>query len=196
MGRKPTITRNLLLDIAEDIVRSDGAKGLTIEALARSAGVSKGGVQYSFASKDDLVRALIERWINQFDEMLKEDEPTTAVTFVHRYIQAMRASPEAMDAKMAGLMIANMGSSGNLREVREWYHAMFERLGAGTPDERAARVAFLAVEGLFLLRIVGVDDDDTLMTLLDDVESTLTRLTGRSPPQSPTSLADDRVELI
>ena len=56
--------------------------------------------------------------------------------------------------------------------------------------------AFLAVEGLFLLRIVGVDDDDTLMTLLDDVESTLTRLTGRSPPQSPTSLADDRVELV
>ena len=98
MGRKPTITRNLLLDIAEDIVRSDGAKGLTIEALARSAGVSKGGVQYSFASKDDLVRALIDRWTNQFDEMLKEDEPTTPVAFVHRYIQAMRASQEAMNA--------------------------------------------------------------------------------------------------
>ena len=39
-----------------------------------------------------------------------------------------------------------------------------------------ARVAFLAVEGLFLLRVVGVDDDDTWMTLLDDVESTLARL--------------------
>lgn len=176
MGRKPTITRNLLLDIAEDIVRSDGAKGLTIEALARSAGVSKGGVQYSFASKDDLVRALIDRWTNQFDEMLKEDEPTTAVAFVHRYIQAMRASQEAMNAKMAGLMIAYMRNPENLREIREWYHAMFERLGAGTPDKQAARVAFLAVEGLFLLRIVGVDDDDTWMTLLDDVESTLARL--------------------
>lgn len=178
MGRKPTITRDHLLDVAEDIVRSDGAKGLTIEALARSAGISKGGVQYSFASKDDLVGALIERWTNQFDEMLKEDEPTTAVAFVHNYIRAMRASQEATNAKMAGLMIAYMRNPENLREIREWYHAMLERLGSGTPDQQAARVAFLAVEGLFLLRIVGIEDNDTWMTLLDDVEATLTRLAG------------------
>lgn len=178
MGRKPTITRDHLLDVAEDIVRSDGAKGLTIEALARSAGISKGGVQYSFASKDDLVGALIERWTNQFDEMLKEDEPTTAVAFVHRYIRAMRASQEATNAKMAGLMIAYMRNPENLREARDWYHAIFERLGAGTPDQQAARAAFLAVEGLFLLRIVGIEDNDTWMTLLDDVEATLTRLAG------------------
>lgn len=176
MGRKPTITRNHLLDIAEGIVRSDGAKALTIEALARSAGISKGGVQYSFASKDDLVRALIDRWTNQFDEMLKEDEPATAVAFVHRYIQAMRASQEAMNAKMAGLMIAYFRNPENLLEIREWYRGMFERLGTGTPETQAARVAFLAVEGLFLMRIVGIDDNGTWMTLLDDVESALTRL--------------------
>lgn len=178
MGRKPTITRDHLLDIAEDIVRSDGAKALTIDALARSAGISKGGVQYSFASKDDLVRALIERWTNQFDEMLKEDEPTTAVAFVQRYIQAMRASQEAMNAKMAGLMIAYIRNPENLREIREWYRAMFERLGERTQDAQAARVAFLAVEGLFLMRIVGIDDHGAWMALLDDVESTLKRLTG------------------
>lgn len=178
MGRKPTITRDHLLDIAEDIVRSDGAKALTIDALARSAGISKGGVQYSFASKDDLVRALIERWTNQFDEMLKDDEPTTAVAFVHRYIQAMRASQEAMNAKMAGLMIAYIRNPENLREIREWYCAMFERLGARTQDAQAARVAFLAVEGLFLMRIVGIDDHGAWMALLDDVECTLKRLTG------------------
>lgn len=178
MGRKPTITRDHLLDIAEDIVRSDGAKALTIDALARSAGISKGGVQYSFASKDDLVRALIERWTNQFDEMLKEDEPTTAVAFVQRYIQAMRASQEAMNAKMAGLMIAYIRNPENLREIREWYRAMFERLGARTQDAQAARVVFLAVEGLFLMRIVGIDDHGAWMALLDDVESTLKRLTG------------------
>ena len=178
MGRKPTITRDHLLDIAEDIVRSDGAKALTIDALARSAGISKGGVQYSFASKDDLVRALIERWTKQFDEMLKEDEPTTAVAFVQRYIQAMRASQEAMNAKMAGLMIAYIRNPENLREIREWYRAMFERLGARTQDAQASRVAFLSVEGLFLMRIVGIDFHGAWMALLDDVESTLKRLTG------------------
>ncbi|MBN9291384.1 MAG: helix-turn-helix transcriptional regulator, partial [Hyphomicrobium denitrificans] len=61
MGRKPTITREGLLEIAEGLVRGEGAAALTIDALARAAGISKGGVQYSFSSKDDLVRALVDR---------------------------------------------------------------------------------------------------------------------------------------
>lgn len=176
MGRKPTITRDRLLDVAEDIVRTDGAKALTIGALASAAGISKGGVQYSFASKDDLVRALIERWTHQFDALLETDASLDPPALVRLYIQAMRASQQAMNAKMAGLMIAYIEDPENLRETRRWYHAMFDRLGGDTPDAQAARVAFLAVEGLFLLRIIGIDEDGSWSTFVDDVEAVLARL--------------------
>ncbi|MFN4154996.1 MAG: TetR/AcrR family transcriptional regulator [Paracoccaceae bacterium] len=176
MGRKPTITRDSLLDVAEDIVRTEGAKALTIGALASAAGISKGGVQYSFASKDDLVRALIERWTRQFDALLESDESLDAPALVRQYIQAMRASQQAMNAKMAGLMIGYIEDPENLRETRRWYQAMFARLGAATPEAQAARVAFLAVEGLFLLRIVGIDEDGDWAGFVDDVEAVLTRL--------------------
>ncbi|MGE4372790.1 MAG: TetR/AcrR family transcriptional regulator [Xanthobacter sp.] len=176
MGRKPTITRESLLEIAEGIVRSEGAAGLTIDALAKAAGISKGGVQYSFSSKDDLVRALIERWTHQFDELLGEMDDVPPADLVRKYIKVMRSSQAAMNAKMAGLMIAYIQNPENVPETREWYRSMFKRLGEGTSDAKAARVALLAVEGLFMLRISGIDESGEWSAYFDDVESVFERL--------------------
>lgn len=176
MGRKPTITREGLLEIAERIVRNEGAAGLTIDALAKAAGISKGGVQYSFSSKDDLVRALIERWTRQFDELLGEMDGVPPVDLIRKYIKVMRSSQAAMNAKMAGLMMAYIQNPQNVVETRQWYRSMFERLGGGENDAQAARVALLAIEGLFLLRIAGIDEDGEWSTFLDDVENVFERL--------------------
>ena len=179
MGRRPTITREGLLEIAEGIVRSEGATGLTIDALARAAGISKGGVQYSFSTKDDLVRGLIERWTHQFDALLGEIDGVPPADLVRRYIAVMRTSQAAMNAKMAGLMIAYIQNPQNVLETRQWYRSMFERLGGGASDAQAARVALLAVEGLFLLRITGIDEGGEWGAFLDDVERVFERLLER-----------------
>lgn len=178
MGRTPTISRDRLLDLAEEIVRNGGGAALTIGALAQAAGVSKGGVQYSFASKDALVRGLIDRWTGQFDALLGDPRSEDPVAFVHRYIAATRASQQAMNAKMAALLVSYLEDPANLRETRDWYHGIFARLSGTTPDAQAARVAFLAVEGLFLMRINGIDEDGSWAGLLDEVEAILRRLTG------------------
>ncbi|QDY71390.1 TetR/AcrR family transcriptional regulator [Qingshengfaniella alkalisoli] len=177
MGRKPTITRNRLLDVAEEIVRTGGGAALTIGALAQAAGISKGGVQYSFASKDDLVRGLIDRWTSQFDAMLEGEAGDDPVAFVRRYIAAAKASQQAMNAKMAGLLVSHLEDPANRRETRDWYRGVFDLLGGSSPDAQATRVAFLAVEGLFLLRMNGIDEDGVWTDFLDDVEVVLARLT-------------------
>ena len=51
--------RTRILDAAETIVRARGVPGLTLEAAAREAGVSKGGLLYHFASKEALLAALL-----------------------------------------------------------------------------------------------------------------------------------------
>lgn len=182
MGRKPTITRDRLLDLAEELVRSGGGSALTIGALAQAAGVSKGGVQYSFATKDELVRGLIDRWTSQFDALLQDGSADDPVRFVRRYISATRASQQAMNAKMAGLLVSYLEDPANLRDTRDWYRGIFCRLAGTTPEARAARVAFLAVEGLFLMRINGIDEDGAWTGFLDDVEFVLARLTGEPFP--------------
>lgn len=53
--------RTRILDAAEAIVRARGVSGLTLEAAAREAGVSKGGLLYHFASKEALLAAMLAR---------------------------------------------------------------------------------------------------------------------------------------
>ena len=57
-----------ILDAAEAIVHSRGVSGLTLEAAARDAGVSKGGLLYHFASKEALLDALLRRLASFFEQ--------------------------------------------------------------------------------------------------------------------------------
>jgi AcrR family transcriptional regulator len=56
-----TDVRTRILDAAEAMVRARGVSGLTLEAAAREAGVSKGGLLYHFASKEALLAAMLNR---------------------------------------------------------------------------------------------------------------------------------------
>jgi hypothetical protein len=89
----------------------------------------------------------------------------------------MRTAQKAMDAKIAGLMVSYLENPENLRETRDWYRGIFDRMAGASSNAQAARVAFLAVEGLFLLRINGIDEDGDWTSFLDDVDAVLTRLT-------------------
>ena len=50
-----------MLDAFEAILIDDGERAATMDATARAAGVSKGGLLYHFGSKDALEAGLIER---------------------------------------------------------------------------------------------------------------------------------------
>ena len=56
-GRSPQDTRRALLDAAADAVRARGIHA-SLDDIARFAGVSKGGLIYHFASKEELILEL------------------------------------------------------------------------------------------------------------------------------------------
>ena len=51
-------TRSLVLDAAIRTIDREGLQGFTVEAVAREAGVSKGGIFYHFESKQGLIHAM------------------------------------------------------------------------------------------------------------------------------------------
>lgn len=171
MGRKPTISRETLLDLAEAIVREQGAKALTIEALARAANVSKGGIQYSFASKEELVSALLERWLAGFDLADPRIAALSGPALIRRYLQDIRASAAMMNAKIAGMMLTYFNDPKNQAEAQDWYQNMLSRLTG--PQNRSARVAFLALDGLLMLQMSGQAEESETLALLDDIEASL-----------------------
>jgi AcrR family transcriptional regulator len=60
-------TRQEILAAANQLVLAEGVAHLTLEAVAKKAGVSKGGLLYHFPSKEDLIKGLIEQLNAQFD---------------------------------------------------------------------------------------------------------------------------------
>lgn len=173
MGRKAIITRDALLTLAEGVVNEHGPKALTIDALAKAAGISKGGVQYSFSSKDALISALLERWDRQFEELLADIDVVGPTEFVRSYIAAMRSPHGTFDSKSAGLMVSYMQNQQHRREAADRYRTTFGKMDG--PENRAARTAYLALEGLFLLRLLGIDEDDRWQASLDDIAKVLDR---------------------
>ena len=58
---RPPLARDKVLDAFEAILIGEGERAATMDATARAAGVSKGGLLYHFASKDALELAVVDR---------------------------------------------------------------------------------------------------------------------------------------
>lgn len=61
MARSKIDGRQRLVDAAERLIRAGGLGRLSVEAVIREAGLSKGAFFHHFGSKDDLLLAIIER---------------------------------------------------------------------------------------------------------------------------------------
>jgi AcrR family transcriptional regulator len=177
MGRRKLIDREALLDAAEEIVRTRGAAALTIDAVAKALGITKGGVQYSFGTKDALIEAMFERWGTsyalQFQEIAGADpDPLTAV---RAHVEATRRSDVPSNSKAASLMAGLLQAPEHLESTREWYRSRIAGLDTTTEEGRRARLAFLATEGAFALRFFGLlaMDEEEWASIFDDIASIL-----------------------
>jgi AcrR family transcriptional regulator len=143
-----------LLDAAVAVIRRDGAQGLTLDAVAAEAGVSKGGLLYHFRSKRDLLDAMVERWLAEFDT---EIASAGGDTFAGGYVRAtdMSGWAAADRATEFGFLAALVDRPG-MELVRERYAGWQARLVEGSDDPVQATVARLAADGLWLADLLGL----------------------------------------
>jgi len=158
MGRRQTIDRGDLLDAAERVVLREGANGLTMDAVAKEAGVSKGGVLYAFATKDALIDTMMRRVTSSYDAVVEQFLATAeAGPNVHflAHVVASSHEDEATHARAIALMASFVRSPNFQQETRAYYTSLFERLDLAGEAGRKARLALLATEGAFVLRGFG-----------------------------------------
>src|ERR1044072_3283329 len=140
-------TRDNLLDAATRVVQRDGAQALTLDAVAKEAEVSKGGLLYHFKSKNDLVQAMVERWMADFGREMEEADPD----FVRGYV---RASDRA--GNDLGMLAALVPAPSLLVAVRKQYGIWQDRVERESRDPVDATVARLAADGLWLAGLLGM----------------------------------------
>jgi AcrR family transcriptional regulator len=143
-------TKDRLLDAAGAVVRRDGPQALTLDAVAAQAGVSKGGLLYHYGTKRELIEALVERWLTEF----QRDIDAAGPGFVRGYVRA--SDPGGSVADELGLLAALVADPAVLRTVRERYAIWQDRVEREGSDPVDATVARLAADGLWLAELLGM----------------------------------------
>jgi AcrR family transcriptional regulator len=149
-------TRKRLLDAAAAVVRRDGARSLTLDAVAAEAGVSKGGLLYHFKAKRELLDAMLEGWVEEFAAEIAAAEEGKGLA--HGYVKAsdMSGWAAADRATEFGLLAAMVDEPAALERVRERYVAWQAQLAGEAADPVEATVARLAADGLWLNDLLGL----------------------------------------
>ena len=159
MGRRNTIDRGHVLEVAEQIVHEQGAGALTIDAVAKAAGITKGGVQSCFGTKEGLVEAMLARWMDRHDAEVasKAPEDPSFLDLLRLHIKMTGSDDVDSQRRVAGLLSVLLQSPAHLERVRGWY-ADRTQFGSKKNAGSDAELAFLATEGAFFLRYLGLVD--------------------------------------
>ncbi|QND52956.1 TetR/AcrR family transcriptional regulator [Phyllobacterium sp. 628] len=175
MGRKRTIDRDKVLDAAESVVAKVGAAALTIDAVAKAAGITKGGVQYCFGTKGALIDAMLDRWGQDYDEEVAQlsSDAHAPISPIRAHLEATRKGDDNSNAKAASLMASLIQTPEHLGSTREWYRTRMADFDLSTEEGRRARMAFIATEGVFMLRFFGFMEigNDEWHDMFDDIET-------------------------
>ncbi len=164
-----------ILDVARELLTTEGASELSMRNIAARAGLHLNNVQYYFPKRDDLVQALIldigERYQRAHDEMLQEtpDDPLERFQAIVRFnlLDTFNPQTRQLFIQLWALLTALDRNTGRL--LGRLYEINISQLSANLarihPHEseadirhRATLVAALT-EGLMIVR--GPSDSKT-----------------------------------
>src|SRR5690625_6107809 len=114
-----TDTKTLLLQSTSRIISEKGFGKLTLNAVCKEAGVSKGGLLYHFPNKEALIQGLNYYVLQNTRKYIHEEEKNSK-TFTEAYLRATIKSLDASneDLKIFPGLIASLSESGEL--LSEW----------------------------------------------------------------------------
>ena len=156
MGRRPRISRDALLDAAEAAVLDMGAARLTFDAVAARAGVSKGGLLYTFPTKEALLQGMVGRLCDQFEAAqaaLTSADSTPAEGLKAYVIATFTEAPDRR--KVAAALLAAVANDPRLlAPVHAHQQKALVELLENSPHFERAAVVWLATIGVWLLELL------------------------------------------
>lgn len=148
MARPPKARDKALMAYCE-LMRSDGERATTIDAVAARAEISKGGVLYHFPSKEALGEAALEefRAVCERDVITMAEAPEGPS---RHYVRTSWTSGSDLDTLYVAVLRLAQSSWQPAIEALEWIHqAWLDLIREEVGDKHVAEVIMLIGEGLY-----------------------------------------------
>lgn len=186
MGRKRTIDREATMAAIEAVILRDGAGGLSIDAVAREAGISKSSVVYDFRNKAGLLAAFMQSRMDAHREQILALRATLdgPNAFLRAALQECVGCQSEEEMAVAMMLAAAARSSDECHNVlcRE-ITGFMDMAQQDAADERATRLAFVALHGLQCLEYFSLVrlDPQIRQNIVQDIAGLLQAPTPDTP---------------
>ncbi|MEO0574292.1 MAG: TetR/AcrR family transcriptional regulator [Pseudomonadota bacterium] len=128
MGRKP-VARQKVLDAARHIVIERGAGALTYDSLSQASGVTRGGITYHFATKAELLSALITEDLRHWQRIESDNRPTGLpddIADLIAYLRMHTTKDTDRQSFVAGMMSAVAHDPSVLEPARQFHSGAYD----------------------------------------------------------------------
>lgn len=149
-------TRAKILEAAAYIIQTNGILSFTLEAVAKQAGVSKGGLLYHFPSKEALVSGMVEYLMQNYIEHIEKNARQDTLQhgkWTRSFIRGSFESSTPDKHMNAGLMAAAVVNRELLKPVQDAYEQWQDRMNDDQLDPINSTILRLAVDGLWFSEI-------------------------------------------
>lgn len=146
---RPPRARESVLDAFEKILIDDGERAATMDAAARGAGVSKGGLLYHFGSKDALAHGILDRLLALVEADLADMEsaPEGEVAY---FLRTSVMDDDPLDRALIATARLAQGGSVDATEALRGVRSRWEQaLRPHVRDETALALVLLVSDGLY-----------------------------------------------
>lgn len=176
LRKKPEQMKARLLEAAEDIAAEKGVAAVTLDAVARQAGVSKGGLLYHYPTRQALIVAMGANMLARLDAVIKQHmtlDSEAVGRFTRAYIRSIADKGEpSYNMRAVGAYMMAMGTDEDLRQQwNDWLDAYLSH-GDGAECSMSRSLARLAADGLWLAAYGG-----TIITPYHEVLQALLEMT-------------------
>ena len=155
-------TKVAIMQAAQQIVVRDGVNALTIDAVARESGVSKGGVLYHFKTKEALIQGMVDSLCSEYEAILlnhRETEGDVPGSWARAYIKS-NLDPANASQENFSVGAAILAAVANNHELvgpfREKLHDWYELMAQDSPTPTPALIAALASDAMFFFKMLGL----------------------------------------
>lgn len=158
--KQPDVVRRALLQEAARIAANEGLAAVTIDSVAKAAGVTKGGLFHHFQSKQALIDGVMAEAIALLEEDVErrmEGDPEPYGRFTRAYVDCMFADLEREDARLWAAICASLMADASLRKTwSDWFTARLAR-HAETDGALEHAIARLAADGVWHASLYGME---------------------------------------
>ncbi len=152
-------TRQRILQAAAQIINTAGVLALTLEAVAKEAKISKGGLLYHFPSKDALMKGMNDYLMQSFTGEVKRaanDDPCEKGKWTRAYTTTTFTHLAGEFDINVAFLAAAATNPGLLKSMSQHLRDLQTHIANDDIDPVVSTIVRLAVDGLYFNELYGM----------------------------------------